>query len=156
MQAQKRRGYHYGQGQVTDLANLTPSPDIEGDEQEELPEIQLPVKARGQTIGRIRARKPVDAGEWTANEKRLMETLTEQLDVALESARLYQDTQRRAATDRLVSEVSDNMRETLDVDTVLQAAIREMGAALGLSRIEVRMGQLRASAAEGGEHVATD
>jgi GAF domain-containing protein len=43
-----------------------------------------------------------------------------QLGLALESARLYQDTQRRAAQEQLVGEVTSRMRETLDVEKVLQ------------------------------------
>jgi hypothetical protein len=31
------------------------------------------------------------------------------------------------------------MRETLDIDTVLQTAIREIGEALGMAEVEVRM-----------------
>jgi GAF domain-containing protein len=118
--------------------------------------LAVPVKARGQVIGVFDAQKPEGAGDWTADEVALMETLAEQLGVALESARLYEDTQRRAAEEQLLGQVTARMRETLDVDTVLQTAIQEMGAALGLSRIEVRMGELQTSVAEGGEHVATD
>jgi GAF domain-containing protein len=69
----------------------------------------------------------------------LLEGLAEQMGQALESARLYQDTQRRAARERMVSEITARMRETLDVDTVLRTAIREMGTALGIPRVEVRM-----------------
>jgi GAF domain-containing protein len=69
-----------------------------------------------------------------------METLTEQLSVALEGARLYQDSQRRAERERLTGEVTARMRETLDIDSVLQTAVREMRAILGLAEAEVRMG----------------
>jgi len=70
----------------------------------------------------------------------LLETLADQLSVALESARLYQDTQRRAMEERLVGEVTARIRETLDVDTILQTAIREIGDGLGIAEVEVRMG----------------
>ena len=33
------------------------------------------------------------------------------------------------------------MRETLEVETVLQTAIRELGEALGMAEVEVRMGE---------------
>ena len=65
---------------------------------------------------------------------------TEQLGAALESARLFQDTQRRATREQLVGEVTARMRETLDMDTVLQTAIREIGQSLGKVEVEVRMG----------------
>lgn len=79
-----------------------------------------------------------DAG-WTAEEITLLETLADQLGVALENARLYQDTQRRAIRERLTGQVTARMRETLDVDTVLQTAVREIGEALGLHDVTVRL-----------------
>jgi hypothetical protein len=60
--------------------------------------------------------------------------------VALDGTRLYQDTQRRAARERLAGEITGRIRETLDVETVLKTAIREMGAALGIPKVEVRLG----------------
>jgi GAF domain-containing protein len=65
--------------------------------------------------------------------------LATQLDTALESARLYEDTQDRASRDRLVSEVAGRIRETLDVDTVLRTAADEMYTALGLSEVMIRL-----------------
>ncbi|RLC81564.1 MAG: hypothetical protein DRI81_02120 [Chloroflexi bacterium] len=116
----------------------------------------IPLKVRDQVIGALsfckgaagadptRSRgSDTDPGQtikpWTADEVALLETLTEQLGVALESARLYQDTQRRAARERLTSEVTARMRETLDMDTVLRTATDEIYRALGLEKIIVRL-----------------
>ena len=114
----------------------------EGREEEEgrLPGIALPVRVRGQEIGTLEAHKHPRSADWSPDEVALLETLADQLSVALESARLYQDTQRRAMEERLVGEVTARIRETLDVDTVLQTAIREIGDALGIAEVEVRMG----------------
>jgi GAF domain-containing protein len=65
--------------------------------------------------------------------------LTEQLGVALDSARLYQDTQRRAVQERLVGEVTARMRETLDMETVLKTAAQEIGQKLGLHDIAIQL-----------------
>ncbi|MEJ2556617.1 MAG: GAF domain-containing protein [Anaerolineae bacterium] len=101
--------------------------------------LTTPIKARGQVIGVIGARKPDDAGVWTQDEIALLETLAEQLSVALESARLYQDTQRRAVRERLTGEVTARMRETFDVETVLKTAAQEVRQALGLPEVVVRL-----------------
>jgi GAF domain-containing protein len=106
----------------------------------ELPELILPVKAHDQVVGTIQAHKSTLDEEWAEAEIELMRSLADQLSVALESARLYQDTQRSAARDRLLSEVTSRVRETLDMDTVLQTAVREIGQALNLAEVEVRMG----------------
>ena len=102
--------------------------------------LAIPLKVREQVIGVLDARKPAGMGDWTDDEVMLLQTLVDQLATALDSARLYRDTQLRSAEDRLVAEITARMRETLDVDVVLQTAVREMGKALGLPKVEVRLG----------------
>jgi len=100
----------------------------------------IPVKVRGQVVAVVGGRKPQDAGEWAAEEIALVEAVTEQLSLALESARLYQDTQRRAERERVTGQLTARIRESLDVETVLKTAVREIGEALGLAALDVRMG----------------
>ena len=102
-------------------------------------ELVVPLKMRDQVIGGFRVAKRDDGGSWTDEEITLVESLVDQLDVALESARLYQDTQRRAARERVVGEVTARMRESLDMEKVLRTAVREMRAALGLEGVIVQL-----------------
>jgi GAF domain-containing protein len=148
-------GYRYDEGSVVLLNGHSPAshpvwgtlhpirgtshPDADAKLVENLPELALPIRVRGHVIGRITAHKPGDADEWTAEEMALMETLTEQLSVALESARLHQDTQRRATRERLTGQVTARMRESLDLETVLKTAADEMYQALGLDEIVIRL-----------------
>jgi GAF domain-containing protein len=101
--------------------------------------LSIPVKVRGQVIGVIDASKPAPSEAWSVEEIALLRTLTEQLGAALESARLYQDTQRRATRERLISEVTSHMRESLNVERVLQAAVREFGKTLGADEVKIRL-----------------
>jgi GAF domain-containing protein len=101
--------------------------------------LAVPVRVRGNVIGVLETYKPGEADDWTPEEVALMETLTEQLGMALESARLYQDTQRRAMQERLIGEVTSRMRESLDVDRVLQTAVREFGEKLGVAEVKIRL-----------------
>jgi GAF domain-containing protein len=107
--------------------------------------LAIPLKIRGQVLGVIEAQKPEDTGHWAREEVEILETLVERLGVTLESARLFQETQRRAARDRLLGEVTARVRETLDMDSVLQTAVREIGLALNLAEVEVRMGEIMTS-----------
>jgi GAF domain-containing protein/HAMP domain-containing protein len=107
---------------------------------EELPTVEIPVTVHGgQVIGAISARKPHNAGEWTTDEISLLETLTEQLNVALESARLHQDTQRRATRERLIGDITARIRETLDMETMLKTAAQEVRQALDLPEVVIRL-----------------
>jgi GAF domain-containing protein len=99
----------------------------------------VPIKIRDQIIGVIDVRKEVQGGEWTPDEIALLEALTDQLGVALESARLYQDTQRRAAREQLIGEVTARIRQTLDTETVLKTAVSELHDALGLDEVAIRL-----------------
>ncbi len=101
--------------------------------------VAVPLRVRGQVIGVLDAHKPAGGGEWTEEETTLLETLADQLGVALDSARLYQETERRAAQERLVGDVTAQMRQTLDVDAVLRTAAQEMRQALGLSQMTIRL-----------------
>jgi GAF domain-containing protein len=102
-------------------------------------ELALPITLRGQIIGAIGARRDEQTG-WSDEDVALVTAITDQLAQTIESLRLLDETQRRAARERLTGEVTARMRETLDVDTVLQTAVREIGHALGLAALDVRLG----------------
>ncbi len=99
----------------------------------------LPILVRDTVIGVVDTYKPGKGAGWTAAEIALLQDLVEQLGVALESARLYQDTQRRALQERLIGEVTGRMRETLDLDTILRTAAREIGEVLDLHDVTIRL-----------------
>jgi len=101
--------------------------------------LAVPVKVHGQVIAVLDTYKPGAEGEWTADELTLLEMLAEQLGLALESARLYQDTQRRATRERLAGEVTTHIRESLDLDAVLRAAAEQMRQTLDLEKVTVSL-----------------
>ncbi len=103
------------------------------------PTLGMPIRVRNQTVGMLNFQKAEGAPPWTEEERVLVETLTDQLSVALESARLYEDTQRRAARERVIGTVTSRMRETLDIETVLETAAQEISEALGLLALDVRL-----------------
>ena len=101
--------------------------------------LAIPIKVREQVVGVLNFRKHEGDEPWATAEVTLLETLVEQLGTALESARLYQDTQRRAIRERLTGEITSRMRSTLDLETILQTATDEIYQALGLDRVTVRL-----------------
>jgi GAF domain-containing protein len=103
-------------------------------------EVSVPVKVQDQVAGIVRLRKPDGSPPWSQGELAMMEALVSQLGLTLESARLHDESQRRAASDRLLAETSARIRETLDLDTVLQTAVREIRQAMGLRDVTIRMG----------------
>ncbi|MBN1487225.1 MAG: GAF domain-containing protein [Anaerolineae bacterium] len=111
--------------------------------------LSIPVAVRGQVLGVLTFSKEKPGEQWSQDEIDLLGMLTEQLAVALESARLYQQTQRREAFERFTREAAERMRETLDMEMVLQTAVEEIGTVLGLHDVMIELdmdaskGQLR-------------
>ena len=140
-------GYRYAQHAVSQLAGLgathpemaqaRTSGEIIDSAGDEGAFLAVPLLVRGQPVGVLGFQKEEQI--WTEDERLLLKGLVDQVAGALESARLFQDVQRRAARDQITAQVTARMRETLDVETVLKTAIGEMGAMLGLPRVEVRM-----------------
>jgi len=110
--------------------------------------LAIPITVRGQVIGAIEARTPAGQDGWSEDQAALLATLTEQLGVALESARLYQDSQQRASREQMTGEIAARLRGSLDLNTVLQTAVQEMGLALAADVVEVRLGSGEDSASE--------
>lgn len=101
--------------------------------------LAVPIKVRGNVVGVLGTYKPEGAAEWTPEEIALLETMADQVGTALESARLYQEAQRRAVRERIASEITTRMRETLSVDTVLETTVREIGESLGLHDVTIEL-----------------
>ncbi|MDY0018589.1 MAG: GAF domain-containing protein [Anaerolineae bacterium] len=104
-----------------------------------LPEVTLPLQIRGHEVGRISVHKEFGTEGWTEDEISLLNALAEQLNLALDSVRLYQDTQRRALQERVVAEAADHMRRATDMDTLIRTTIEEMSSALGISGAFVQL-----------------
>ncbi len=101
--------------------------------------LAIPVKVAGEVIGVVDTYKPAAAGAWTKDEVETLESLSAQLGASLESARLHQQTRRRAARDRLVSEISARLRASMNPDTVLKTTVRGLGQALDAELASVEL-----------------
>ena len=100
----------------------------------------VPIRVRGQVIGAIDVHKHEGAGEWNKEQITLVETLASQVGEALEAARLYQETQRRAARERTASDITAKMRRAAGVERIVQTALDELYETLGTSRAFIQLG----------------
>ena len=97
----------------------------------------IPIILRDHVLGVIRMRKPTESAGWQADEIELINTLVDQLEVALESARLYSETQRRAQRERMVTDITTKIRANTDPQAMLQTAVQELRQALQVRRAQV-------------------
>lgn len=99
----------------------------------------IPIRSGAVRLGVITAYKAAAEGGWSDAEVTLLQTIVEQSSIALESARVFEETRRRAERDRLTSRITTSFRETLDVETVLRTAAQEIRQALGLPEVVIRL-----------------
>jgi GAF domain-containing protein len=147
-------GYRYDQKAITQLQR---EPDGNGKWEKEIHQVKksgqrlqvtvedgsalfLPLLVRDQVIGVINLFKDGKGQNWTDDEIALLETITGQLGIALDGARMYLDTQRLAFREQLTGEITSRIRETLDVETVLRTAAQEIQKTLDLHEVVISLG----------------
>jgi GAF domain-containing protein/HAMP domain-containing protein len=101
--------------------------------------VQIPIIIRDQVLGMIEARKPQAAGEWSQAEIMLMNGLIDQLGVALENARHFEESQRRAEREKILADITGRVRSTADFNEIMQTAIKELSEALHVPRGSIRL-----------------
>jgi len=70
---------------------------------------------------------------------RRVRTIADQVIIAIERQRLFEEIRRRAERERLVTEITTRVRASMDMETVLRTAVRELGAALGTDRAFIQI-----------------
>ena len=101
--------------------------------------IGVPIKVRGLIIGAIRLKKNEISEAWTQEETNLAIALSEQLSGALESARLYRESQQRAARESLVSNISSRISAFSNVETILRETVQELGQTIGNAAVTFQL-----------------
>lgn len=99
----------------------------------------IPIKNREYVLGGIKIRKSKKDGPWTKEQLEMTETISEQLSVALESARLFDQAQRKANREAIISDISTRIGASIRMDTIIQTAVKELGEALGSSEVSFRL-----------------
>ncbi len=104
-----------------------------------------PIQLRGETLGTLVLRRDPDAEPWSAEEVTLVAETCVQIGLALENARLLEETQRRAARERIIADITARVRSSMDLETILRTAARELGVVLGTDRATIQLTGVSAS-----------
>jgi GAF domain-containing protein len=128
----KTRGYRYDGIKPEPLKETAKSID----DQESL---LLPIQLRGQTIGRLKLRASEKAHIWTDDEMAIIESTAERVALALESARLLEDAQKRAARETFLSEMSTKLSTSYQLDSILRDTVEDLGETLKGSKVTFQL-----------------
>ncbi len=101
----------------------------------------VPLQLRQETIGYLAIESDEPEHQWTEDEIAIAQATANQVAMTLENARLLIETQRRAAMEQFTSEVSMNIRQTLDMETILRTAIDEIQKVLGVPEVRISLAQ---------------
>jgi len=99
-------------------------------------ELEVPLALRGGIIGSI---KMDSENEWTPEQRNLIESIASQASLALENARLVEDSQSSAARERLIAEISGKIWSSTSMDGILRTAAQELGKALNASEATIEL-----------------
>ena len=67
----------------------------------------------------------------------MVEAVAERIGLALDNARLFEETSSRASRERLVSDITTKIRETNDPQEMIRTAVEELQRVLGATRVEI-------------------
>lgn len=144
-----------GRGLVGRAADTNVSvlvPDVSQEEgwlpNEMLPETKteaaVPISVGDQVLGVLDVQHNLVNG-LTAEDVILLESLAGQVAISLQNARSYEESRSQAEMEALVNVIGQKIQRTTSVEETLQTAIRELGTAIGATRVRVNVGANRQS-----------
>jgi GAF domain-containing protein/methyl-accepting chemotaxis protein len=142
---EKRVGYTYGQAKTQALNVHQVAPEIDearstGETkivQEEDARVAVPIKLRGEVIGVLRLKSEGNR-EWSEDELDIIRAVAERVAIASENARLVTETQRKAAKEETIGQITSKISSSVNMRNILQTTVEELGRALPGSEIVIQ------------------
>ena len=99
--------------------------------------IVVPVMLRDQTIARL----TLDTNDQrlSPDDLAFLDALTTQTALALENARLVEETERRAEKEQKLNDLSSLFSRSSDIESILKTAVEELGKLPGVSEVMVEL-----------------
>lgn len=119
-------------------------------------ELAVPLKIGDRVIGALDVH---DEGRYAFSEDdiTILETLADQIAVAVENARLFQEALLRAEREQSVVQITSKIRASQGIDSILRTAVEEMRLAVGARRATIRLAPVPAEIrSNGGEAAKTN
>ncbi|HEY9810764.1 MAG TPA: GAF domain-containing protein [Halomicronema sp.] len=98
----------------------------------------IPLKSKSGWIGFIACLCDHNR-HWKSSEIEFLESLAQQLEIAIRQAQLYEQTQKQAQREQLVNQITTQTRQSLNLETILNSAIAQLMEALKADRCLVHL-----------------
>ena len=100
----------------------------------------IPVNLRGQKIGNISIARKRNS-KWSRLDEDWIAEVATQVGLAVENIRLLEEATQQARQEQSVGEISARFSQSLDIDSLLQTAARELGQLPEVSEVSVFISQ---------------
>jgi len=100
--------------------------------------LSLPLKLRGEVIGSVDIRSPENR-QWDQDELDIVTALIDRSAIAMENARLLEESKKLAAKERTIGEITSRISAQSDVDELLKTATQELGRFLPGMEIAIQL-----------------
>ncbi len=100
-------------------------------------ECAIPILVKNNRIGILRLRRQPNQPPFTDSDIELFEDIALRIGTALEAARLYQESQKRALREKMVGEITSKIRSSNDPKEILRIAVQELQQALQAKKAQV-------------------
>jgi len=113
-------------------------------------EMAIPLLYRGELLGVLNVESE-QAAAYAENDEELLGTLGGSLAAIIANARLLEQIRSQAERERVLFEISDKIRRTTDMETILTTTVSELTRAVGAYNARIRIGISSSSADQKGE-----
>ena len=103
--------------------------------------LKIPITLRGQKIGSISVTRKDDMS-WNQIDEDLINEVAYQTGLALDNVRLVEEATQRARQEQTVGELATRFSQSMDIDTLLQTAARELGQVADVAEVSVFIGEI--------------
>jgi putative methionine-R-sulfoxide reductase with GAF domain len=122
------------------------------DDQADLPPIRQPLEVRGRAIGFLEVWP--GQKEASSEETEFIEAISERISLALESARIFEETRSLAFREETLNQMVARFNQSLDFNTLMDTALTQLWQMPNVSEISIHIGPPDSFLAE--EHEASD
>jgi len=99
--------------------------------------LTIPIQLHDQVIGVMNIRPSSEKRIWNVDETSVAQSVAERLGLALDNARLFEETSTRAVRERTVTDIATKIRGTNDPQKMIKTAVKELQRALNATKVEI-------------------
>jgi GAF domain-containing protein/HAMP domain-containing protein len=104
-------------------------------------EVAVPIAVGDEVIGVLDVQHNVTGG-FTNEDASLIQSIANQVGIAVQNAQTYQRTQRQAVREARITAINQRIQSAMSIDDVLQIAVSELGEALDANQANIELSMI--------------